>query len=199
MRSPVPPCVGLPSHCPGCASNKRQGCIWSSWPFFFPPFFTICCGFCDGQPYGWSGPLRHSPLGDFMLRDIPIENCKQTPNRNSGCFEIPFSQTAHFHLSTPCAEKTIGPVEATGKQESLRGSWEGWSHPAMAWPFPAAPFPFLGDFCSFHTRGCSTAPGRPDVPSRWSRDPAHRPAASRLPCGGAGLGTGCRGLGGMQG
>lgn len=135
------------------------------WPFFFN-FFAICCGFCDGQPHGWSGLL----LGEFTPPDIPIKNGKWSPNGNSGCFQIPLSQTAGSWL---LAEKITGAT-MMGKWESVRGvlvckggslsargSWEEWVHPVVSWPCPAAPALFLGVFCSAHGRGCSTEPAAP--------------------------------------
>lgn len=176
----------------GLHQHQRVRVQPASRGLFFP-FLSIFCGFCDGQPYGWSGPLLDSPLRDFRLQDIPIENRKWSPNRNSGCFKIPFSQTAGFRLSWPCAEKTLGPVATTRKQESVRGFREGWSHPWVAWPFPAAPSPFEGISALSVAGVALQQPAAPPCPA----DGAGTPRTARLPlpspAGMQELGRGCRG------
>lgn len=56
-----------------------------------------------------------------MPPDIPIENGKWSPNGNSGCFQIPLSQTAGSCLSRLVAEKTTGSGATMGKWESVKG------------------------------------------------------------------------------
>lgn len=132
-----------------------------------------------------------------MLRDIPLKNRKESPTWNSGCFEIPFSQTAAIpSVSAVCRENHRSCCN-DGETRVCKGGPGRDKPPCHGVTLPSCPFSvFGGAISALSIAGAALQqPAARPCPAGGAGTPrtARPPLAS--PAGVPGLGRGGVGAG----
>lgn len=139
-----------------------------------------------GSPLDDEGSSSTACWGISHCKRSPWKIAMGAPMGTSGCSHIPFSLMG-FHPSHPRAEEPSLMLQHHGNR-NLRRVPGGLEPPSHGLALPCCPFSFWGEFCCFHSSGCSAATrARPSISCLSLRE-------SRLGMGAPGWG-GCTGAG----